>query len=228
MYRTDFWILWEKARVGCFERTALKHVYYQWWNRSPAQVGCMRQVLRAGVLGRLRGIGWRGRWEGGSGWGIHVNPWWFMSKLLQYCKVISLQLIKNGKKKDNIQKTKIMASSPITPWQIDGETMETVTDFILLGSKITADGDCSHEIKRCLLLGRKSMINLDSLLKSRHITLPTKVLLVKAMVFPVVMYGCERWTIKKAELWRTDAFELWCWRRFSRVLGLQGEQASPS
>ena len=115
-----------------------------------------------------------------------------MSKLLQYCKVISLQLIKNGKKKDNIQKTKIMASSPITPWQIDGETMETVTDFILLGSKITADGDCSHEIKRCLLLGRKSMINLDSLLKSRHITLPTKVLLVKAMVFPVVMYGCER------------------------------------
>ena len=110
----------------------------------------------------------------------------------------------------NIQKTKIMASSPITSWQIDGETVETVVDFILLGSKITADGDCSHEIKRCLLLGRKVMTNLDSILKSRDITLPTKVRLVKAMVFPVVMYGCESWPIKKAECWRIDAFELWC------------------
>ena len=111
--------------------------------------------------------------------------------------------------KHNIQKTKIMASSFITAWQIDGETMETVTDFILGGgSKIIADGDCSHEIKRCLLLGRKAMTNLDSILKSRDITLPTKVHLVKAMVFPVVMYGCESWTIKKAEHQRTDAFEL--------------------
>ena len=110
-----------------------------------------------------------------------------------------------------------MASVPITSWQIDGETMETVTDFILLGSKITAGGDCSHEIKRHLLLGRKTMTNLDSVLKSRDITLLTKVHLVKAMVFPVVMYGCESWTIKKAEHWRTDAIELWCWRRLLRI-----------
>ena len=117
----------------------------------------------------------------------------------------------------NIQKTKIMVSGPITSWQIDGETVKTVTDFILGGSKITADGDCSHEIKRCLLLGRKVMTNLGSILKSRDITLPTKVLLVKAMVFPVVVYGCESWTVKKAECRRIDAFELWCWRRFLRV-----------
>ena len=110
-----------------------------------------------------------------------------------------------------------MASSPITSWQIDGETMETVTDFIFLGSKIIADGDCSHEIKRCLLFGRKSMTNLDSILKSRDITLPTKVCLVKAMIFPVVMYRRESWTIKKAEHLRIDAFELWCWRRLLRV-----------
>ena len=117
----------------------------------------------------------------------------------------------------NIQKMKIMASGPITSWQIDGETMERVGDFIFLGSKILADGDCSHEFKRCLLLGRKSMTNLDSILKSRDITLSTKVHLVKAMVFPVVMYGCKSWTIKKAEHRRTDAFELWCWRRLLRV-----------
>ena len=117
----------------------------------------------------------------------------------------------------NIQKTKIMASGPITLWQIDGETMKTVSDFIFGGSKITADGDCSHEIKRCLLLGRKVMTNLDSIFKSRDITLPTKVRLVKAMVFPVVMYGCDSWTVKKAEHWRIDAFELWCWKRLLRV-----------
>ena len=117
----------------------------------------------------------------------------------------------------SMQKTKIMASSPITSWQIDGETMETVRDFIFLGSKITADGDRSHEIKRHLPLGRKTMTNLDSLLKSRDITLPTKFHLVKAMVFPVVMYGYEIWTIKKAEHQRIDAFELWCWRRLLRV-----------
>ena len=117
----------------------------------------------------------------------------------------------------NIQKTKIMTSSPITPWEIDGETVETVSDFIFLGSIITADGDCSHEIKRHLLLGRKVMTNLDRILKSRDITLPTKVCLVKAMVFPVVMYGCESWTVKKAERRRIDAFELWCWRRLLRV-----------
>ena len=117
----------------------------------------------------------------------------------------------------NIQKTKIMASGLITSWQIDGETVEIVTDFVLLGSKITADGDCSHEIKRRLLLGRKVMTNLDSMLKSIDITLPTKVRLVKAMVFPVVMYACESWTVKKAEARRIDAFELWCWRRLLRV-----------
>ena len=117
----------------------------------------------------------------------------------------------------NIQKTKIMASGPITSWEIDGETVETVSDFTFLGSKITADGDCSHEIKRRLLLGRKVMTSLDSILKSRDITLPTKVHLVKAMIFPVVMYGCESWTIKKAECQRIDAFKLWCWRSLLRV-----------
>ena len=117
----------------------------------------------------------------------------------------------------NIQKTKIMASGPITSWKIDGETVETVADFIFWGSKATADGDCSHEIKRHLLLGRKVMTNLDSIFKSRDITLPTNIRLVKAMVFPVVMYGCESWTIKKDERRRIDAFELWCWRRLLRV-----------
>ena len=117
----------------------------------------------------------------------------------------------------NIQKMKIMACGPITSWKIDGETVETVSDFIFGASKITADGDCSHEIKRCLLLGRKVMTNLDRILKSRDITLPAKVCLVKAMIFPVVMYGCESWTIKKAEPRRIVAFELWCWRRLLRV-----------
>ena len=117
----------------------------------------------------------------------------------------------------NIQKTKIVASGPITLWQIDGETVETVADFIFGGSKIIADGDCSHEIKKCLLLERKVMTSLKRVLKSRDITLPTKVHLVKAMVFPVVMYGCENWTVKKAECQRIDAFELWCWRRLLRV-----------
>ena len=128
--------------------------------------------------------------------------------------------VKEGEKvglKLNINKTKIMASGPITSWQIDGETMETVSDFILRGSKISTDGDCSHEIKKRLLLGKKVMTNLDSILKSRDIILPTKVHLVKAKVFPVVIYGCENWTVKKAELRIIDAFQLWCWRRRSRV-----------
>ena len=128
-----------------------------------------------------------------------------------------LMKVKEGSEKVglklNFQKTKIMASSPITSWEIYGETVETVSGFIFLGSKIIADGDCSHKIKRRLLLGRKVMTNLDSILKSRDITLPTKVCLVKAMIFPVVMYGCKSWTVKKAEHQRTDAFELWCWRR---------------
>ena len=143
-----------------------------------------------------------------------------MAETKEALKSLLIQVKEESKKaglKLNIQKTKIMASGPNTSWQIDGETMETVTDIILLGSKITADGDCSHEIQRCLLLGRKAMTNLDSILKSRDITLPTKVCLVKAMVFPVVMYGCESWTIKKAECQRIDVFELWCWRRLLRV-----------
>ena len=126
----------------------------------------------------------------------------------------------------NIQKTKIMLPGPITSWEVDGEIVETVADFIILGSRITADGDCSHEIKRHLFLGRKVMTNLDSILKSRDITLPPKVRLVKAVVFPVVMYGCESWTIKKAEHRRIDAFELWCYSWES--LGLQGDPVSPS
>ena len=132
-----------------------------------------------------------------------------LMKVKEESKKIGLKL--------NIQKTKVMASSPITSWQVDGETMETVRDFILGGSKITVDGDYSHEINERLLLGREVMTNLDSILKSRDITLPTKVHLVKAMIFPVVMYGCERWTIKKAECRRIDAFELWYWRRLFRV-----------
>ena len=145
-------------------------------------------------------------------------------------KSLSMKMKEESEKvglKLNIQKTKIMASGLITSWQIDGETKETVADFISLGSKITADGECSHEMKRHLLLGRKAMTNLDSILKSRDITLSTKVYLVKVMVFPVVMYGCESWTVKKAECQRIDAFELWCWRRLLRVLGLQGDPTSP-
>ena len=133
----------------------------------------------------------------------------FLMKVKEESEKVGLKL--------NIQKTKSMASSPITSWQIDGETVGTVADFILGGSKITAGGDCSHEIKRCLLLGRKVMTNLDSILKSRDITLSTKVRLVKAMVFPIVIYGCESWTVKKAECRKIDAFELWCWRRLLRV-----------
>ena len=133
----------------------------------------------------------------------------FLMKVKEECEKVGLKL--------NIQKTKIMASGTITSWQIEGEIMKTVRDFILGGSKLTADNDCSHDIKKHLLLGRKAVTNLDSVLKSTDITLPTKVHLVKAMVFPVVMYGCESWTIKKAERRRIDAFELWCWRRLLRV-----------
>ena len=139
----------------------------------------------------------------------------FMAESKEELKSLLVKVKENEKVglKLSIQKTKILASSSITSWQIDGETVEAVRDFIFLDSKITADGDCSHEIKRCLLLGKKAMINLDSILKSRDITLPTKVHLVKAVLSPVVMYGCESWTIKKAECQRIDAFKLWCWRR---------------
>ena len=144
----------------------------------------------------------------------------FMAESEEELKRLLMKVQEESEKvglKLNIQKTKIMASGPITSWEIDGETVEIVADFILGGSKITADGDCNHEIKRHLLLGRKATTNLDSILKCRDLTFPTKVHLVKDMVFPVVMYGCENWTIKKAECKRIDAFELWCWRRLLRV-----------
>ena len=143
-----------------------------------------------------------------------------MAESEEELKSLSVKVKEESEKvglKLNIQKTNIMASGPITSWEIDGETMETVSDFIFRGSKITADGNCSHEVKRCLLLGRKVMTNLDTIFKSRDITLLTKVHLVKAMVFPIVMYGCESWTVKKAEHQRVGAFELWCWRRLLRV-----------
>ena len=150
----------------------------------------------------------------------YANDITLMAESAEELKSLLMKVKEESEKvglKLNMQKTKITASSPITSWQIDGETMETVRDFIFLGSKITADDVCSHEIKRHLSLGRKTMTDLDSLLKSRDITLPTKFHLVKAMVFPVVVYGCEIWTIKKAEHQRIDAFELWCWRRLLRV-----------
>ena len=150
----------------------------------------------------------------------HADDTTLMAECEEELKSLVMKVKEESEKvglKLNIQKTKIMATAPITSWEIDGETVETVADFIFLGSKITADGDCSHEIKRRLLLGRKVMTNIDSILKSRDITLPTKVRLVKAMVFPVVMYGCESWTVEKTEHRRFDAFELWCWRRLLRV-----------
>ena len=149
-----------------------------------------------------------------------MTPPLFMAESEEELKNLLMKVKEKSEKvgfKLSIQKMKIMASGPITSWQIEGETVDTVSDFIFLDSKITADGDCSHEIKRCLLLGRKVMTNLDSILKSRDNTLPTKVCLIKAMLFPIVLYGCESWTIKKAERQRIDAFELRCWRRLLRV-----------
>ena len=154
-----------------------------------------------------------------------------MAEREEELKTLLMKVKEESKKaglKLNIEKTKIMASGPIASWQIDGETMEPVTDFIFFGSKITADGDCSHEIKRCLPLGRKAITNLDNILKSRDIVLPTKVHLVKAMVFPVVMYGCESWTLKKTEHQKIDGFELWCWRRLLRVPWTAKRSTHPS
>jgi len=153
-----------------------------------------------------------------------------MTESKEELKSLLMKVKEESEKADlklNIQKTKIMASGPITSWQMDGETVGIVADFILGGSKITADGDCSHEIKRCLLLGRKAMTNPDCILTSRNITLLTKVHLVKTMVFPVVMYGCESWTIKKAEHQRIDAFELWCWRRLIHESPLDCKEIQP-
>ena len=157
---------------------------------------------------------------------LHVST----HECLCMCTILLMKVKEESEKvglKLNIQKMKIMASGPITSWEIDGDTVETVADFIFGGPKITADGDFSHEIKRRLLLGRKLMTNLDSILKSRDITLSTKVYLVKAMVFPVVIYGCESWTVKKAERRRIDAFELWCWRRLLRVPWTAGRSNQP-
>ena len=151
---------------------------------------------------------------------IHADNTTLMAESEEELKSLLMKMKEESEKvglKLNIQKTKIMGSGPIISWEIDGESVETVSHFIWGGSKITADGDCSHEIKRLLLLGRKVMTNRDSILKSRDITLPAKVHLVKAMVFPIVMYGCESWTVKKAERQRIDAFELWCWRRLLSV-----------
>ena len=165
-------------------------------------------------------------WKQGGNWNINNLGYAGDTTLVAESKEKQESLWMNVKEESegaglklSIQKTKIMASGPITSWQIGGETVKTVTDFILGGSEITADSDYSHEIKRCLLLGGKAMTNIDSTLKRRNITLPTKVCIVKAMVFPVVMYGCEGWILKKAECWRINTFELRCWRRLSRVLG---------
>ena len=161
----------------------------------------------------------------------HADDITLMAKSEEELKSLLMKVKEESEKvglKLSIQKMKIMASSPITSWEIDGGRVETVADLIFLGPKITADGDCSHEIKRRLLLGRKVMTNLDSIFKSRDITLPTKVRLVKAMVFLAVMYGCESWTIKKAEHRRIDAFKLWCWRRLLRVPWTARRSASPS
>ena len=173
---------------------------------------------RAPLQFRGNGRLFRGRasWSGAT----YADDTTLMAESEEELKSLLMKVKEESEKvglKLNIQKIKVMASGPITSWKIHGETVETVSDFILGGSKITADDDCSHEIKRRLLLGRKVMTNLDSISKSRDITLPTKVCLVKAMVFPVVMYGCESWTVKKAERWRMDAFQLWCWRRLLRV-----------
>ena len=201
---TDWFQIGKGVHQGCILSLCLFNLYaeYIMWNAGldEAQVGIK---IARGIINNLR---------------YADDP-----TLLAESEELKTLLMKvkegseNAGLKLNIQKTKIMASGPITSWQIDGETMETVTDFIFLGSKITADGDCSHEITRCLLLERKAMTNIDSILKSRDITLPTKVHLVKPMFFPVVICGCESWTIKKAKHWRIDAFKLWCWRRLMRV-----------
>ena len=201
---TDWFQIWNGVHQGCILSPCLFNLYAEYITRSAeldeAQAGI--KISRRNI-NNLRYVDdttlMAGREE-------DLN---LLMKVKEESEKIGLKL--------NIQKTKIMASDPITSWEINGETMETVRHFIYLGSRITADGDCSHEIKRCLLLGRKAMTNLDSILKNRDITLLTKVCLVKAMVFPVVIYGCESWTIKKAERWRIDAFELWHWRRLLRA-----------
>uniref|UniRef100_A0A4W2HMW0 RNA-directed DNA polymerase n=1 Tax=Bos indicus x Bos taurus TaxID=30522 RepID=A0A4W2HMW0_BOBOX len=203
---TDWFQIGKGVRQGCILSPCLFNLYAEYIMRNVGLEEAQAGIKIAGRnINNLR----------------NADDTTLMAESEEELKSFLMKVKEEGEKvglKLNIQKTKIMASSPITSWEIDGETVETVADFIFLGSKITADGDCSHEIKRCLLLGRKVMTNLYIILKSRDITLPTKVRLVKAMVLPVVMYGCESWTVKKAESRRIDAFELWCWRRLLRVL----------
>ena len=201
---TDWFQIGKGVRQGCILSPCLFNLYEEYIMTNPRL-----DEAQAGIKIAVRNIN-------NLRYADDTNP---MAESKQELKSLLIKVKEEGEKVDlklNIQKTKIMASGPITSWQIDGEEMETLTDFILGGSKSTADGECSHEIKRHLLLGRKVMTNLDSIFKSRDITLPTKVHLVKAMVFPVI-YRCESWTVKKAERQRIDAFELWCWRRLLRV-----------
>ena len=195
---TDWFQIGTGVRQGCILSPCLFNLYAEYIMRNAGLEETQAEIKIAGRnISNLR----------------YANDTTLIAESKEELKSLSMKVKEESEKvslKLNIQKTKIMASGPITSWQIDAETVETMTDFVLGHSKITSDGDCTHEIKRCLLLGRKVMTNLDSILKSRDITLPTKVHLVKAMVFPVVMYGCESWTIKKAEHQRTDAFELWC------------------
>uniref|UniRef100_A0A8C6DFL8 RNA-directed DNA polymerase n=1 Tax=Moschus moschiferus TaxID=68415 RepID=A0A8C6DFL8_MOSMO len=202
---TDWFQIGKGVRQGCILLSCLFNVYAEYIMRNAGLEEAQAGIKIAGRnINNLR----------------YADDTTLMAGSEEELKSLLVKVKEESEKvglKLNIQKTKIMASGPITSWEIDGKTVETVSDFIFLGSKITADADCSHEIKRCLLLGRKVMTNLDNILKSSDITLPTKVRLVKAMVFPVVMYGCESWTVKKADRRRIDAFELWCWRRLLRV-----------
>ena len=194
--------------------------------RAGEKLQCSTRGTEPGFCDDLRG--WDVLREGGSRgrWYMH-NYGWFKEELKSLLMKVNEESEKAGLKL-NMQKTKIVASNPITSWKIDGETMKTVRDFIFLGSKIIVDGDCNHEIKRCLLLGREAMTNRDSILKSRDITLPTKVHLVKAMAFPVIMYRCESWMIKKAERQRIESFKMWCRRRLLRVPWTARRSTSPS
>uniref|UniRef100_A0A4W2DUG0 RNA-directed DNA polymerase n=1 Tax=Bos indicus x Bos taurus TaxID=30522 RepID=A0A4W2DUG0_BOBOX len=197
---TDWFQIGKGVRQGCILSPCLFNLYAEYIMRNAGLEETQAGIKIAGRnINNLR----------------YADDTTLMAKSEEELKTL-LMKVKEESEEVGLKK-KIMASGPIISWQIDEETVETVSDFIFLGSKITADGDCSHQIKRCLLLGRKVMMNLDSILKSRDITLPTKVRLVKAMVFPMVMYGCESWTVKKAERRRIDAFELWCWRRLLRV-----------
>ena len=203
--KTDWFQIGKRVRQGCILSPRLFKLYAEYIMRNTGLDEALAGIkIAERNINNLR----------------YADDTTLMAESKEELKSLLMKVKKGNEKvglKLNIQKTKIMASGPIISWQIDGETVETVSDFIFGGSKITADGDCSHEIKRHLLLGRKVMTNLDSIFKGRDITLPTKVRLVKAMVFPVVMYGCESWTVKKAESRRIDAFELWCWSRLLRV-----------